>query len=59
MTQNTIRRQSLSRRRVLAGSAGVVGAAALRFGTAHGQQNANLGTPASVVTNPPREWEPA
>ena len=56
--QEGCRRQSLSRRSVIAGGAGLAGAA-LAARTALAQQpNANLGTPASVITNPPRDWGP-
>ena len=59
MTQAAFRRQSLSRRSVIAGGAGLAGAAALAPGLTRAQQpNANLGTPASVISNPPREWGP-
>ena len=54
--QEGFRRQSLSRRGVIAGGAGLAGAL-LASGAARAQQpSANLGTPASVVTNPPRDW---
>ena len=57
MTQAAFRRQSLSRRRVLAGTAGLAGAAVLASGAARAQQSsANLGTPASVISNPPRDF---
>jgi hypothetical protein len=50
-------RQSFSRRRVLAGTAGLFSSAALAQKIASAQQpNANLGTPASVLTNPPRDF---
>src|SRR5579862_4707098 len=50
-------RQSLSRRRVLAGTAGLISSAALAPNIASAQQpNANLGAPASVITNPPRDF---
>ena len=50
-------RQSFSRRRVLAGTAGLFSSAALTQKIASAQQpNANLGTPASVITNPPRDF---
>jgi len=55
MTQTTVHRQSLSRRTLLAGTAG---AAALGPGIARAQQNANLGTPATVVSSPPRDFAP-
>jgi len=32
--------------------------AALSTTPARAQQNANLGTPATVITNPPRQWDP-
>lgn len=50
--------QSLTRRSLLAGSAGLAGAAALTRSRAFAQQKAQLGAPASVVTNPPRDWTP-
>ena len=54
--QEGFRRQSLSRRGVIAGGAGLAGAL-LASGAARAQQpSANLGTPASVVTNPSRDW---
>jgi len=56
MTQRTIGPQSMSRRGMLAGSAGLIGPATLAPGTARAQQNANLGAPASVISNPPRQW---
>jgi gluconolactonase len=57
MTQDTFRRQSVSRRSVIAGSAGLAGVAVVASSPARAQQaNASLGTPASVVTNPPRDW---
>ena len=55
MTQTTVRRQSLSRRALLAGTAG---AAALGPVIARAQQNANLGTPATVISSPPRDFAP-
>jgi gluconolactonase len=55
MTQEASRHNSISRRTLLAGTAG---AAALVPGVARAQQNANLGTPASVITSPPRQWDP-
>jgi gluconolactonase len=48
----------MSRRGVLAGSAGLIGAATLASGAARAQQNANLGAPATVISNPPRDWSP-
>ena len=49
--------QSFSRRRMLAGTAGLISSAALAQKIASAQQpNANLGTPASVITNPPRDF---
>src|SRR5690242_5961908 len=49
---------SPSRRSVAKGLAGTVAAAALAPLAARGQQpaNANLGTPPSVFTSPPRQW---
>jgi gluconolactonase len=57
MTQAAFRRQTLSRRSIIAGTAGLIGSAALSQDIARAQQpNANLGTPASVISNPPRDW---
>ena len=56
MMQEAFRRQSLSRRSVIAGSAGLAGAAVLASAAHPQQPNANLGTPASVITNPPRDF---
>ncbi len=53
MTQKTVRRQRLSRRTLLAGT---IGTAALAPSIARAQQNANLGTPATVTSNPPRDF---
>ena len=53
MTQTTVRRQSLSRRTLLAGTAG---AAALGPVIARAQQNANSGTPETVISSPPRDF---
>src|SRR3989440_1525348 len=54
-------RQPLSRRGLLAG-AGAIGAAALASRRAGAQTqpapNAQLGTPASTITTPPRDWTP-
>src|SRR5690349_25116687 len=54
-------RHPLSRRGLLAG-AGAVGATALALRRAGAQTqpapNAQLGTPASTITNPPRDWTP-
>jgi gluconolactonase len=57
MTQQRLRR-SLSRRALLAGAAGAVSIVALARPGAFAQQKAQLGTPASVITNPPRDWSP-
>jgi gluconolactonase len=54
--QEGFRRQSLSRRSVIAGSAGLAGAAVLASAARAQQPNANLGAPASVITNPPRDF---
>ncbi|HYZ41691.1 MAG TPA: SMP-30/gluconolactonase/LRE family protein, partial [Stellaceae bacterium] len=41
------------------GTAALIGSTALAQEIARAQQpNANLGTPASVITNPPRDWSP-
>ena len=58
MTQVRVHRQPLSRRSLLAGSASLAGAAALSTSAVRAQQNANLGTPATVISNPPRQWDP-
>lgn len=59
MTTPVAFRQSFSRRRVLAGTAGLIGSAALAQDIARAQQpNTNIGTPASVISNPPRDWSP-
>ena len=42
----------------MAGGAGLAGAAALGQSRAFAQQKAQFGTPASVITNPPRDWTP-
>jgi gluconolactonase len=54
--QQTVR-QSMSRRSLLAGGAGLVGAAALTR-TAFAQPQAEVGPPQSVMSNPPRDWTP-
>ncbi len=56
MTQDPVQRHALSRRTMLAGTAGLMGAAALAQRSASAQQTAKLGTPASVITSPPRDW---
>jgi gluconolactonase len=48
----------LSRRAVARGIAGTIGIAALAPIAAAQQQNAAIGTPPSVITNPPRQWGP-
>ena len=58
MQQQLVRRTSLSRRRVLAATAGLAGAASFAPSTARAQQNANLGTPASIISNRPRDFAP-
>ncbi len=55
MKYETARDASLSRRSLLAGTAGLAGAAAVT-GAARAQTNANLGTPATVISNPPRDF---
>jgi gluconolactonase len=40
----------------VAGASGLLGTMAVAPAVARAQQNANFGTPASVVTNPPRRW---
>jgi gluconolactonase len=54
--QQSIRR-SMSRRSLLAGATGLVGAAALTRSVL-AQPKAEVGTPRSVISNPPREWTP-
>jgi gluconolactonase len=56
MTQDPVQRHALSRRTMLAGTAGLIGVASLVQESASAQQNAKLGTPASVITSPPRDW---
>ena len=51
-------RRSLSRRSLFAGSARLAGVAALARSPAFAQQKAQLGAPASVISNPPRDWSP-
>ncbi len=60
MTQDRLNRNALSRRTILAGTAGaaLAGTAALARRTAAAQEAAKTATPASVVTNPPRSFEP-
>src|SRR5580704_8953740 len=52
--------RNLSRRTLIAGAAGLAGAAALtRAPLAQTPPpNAQLGTPPSTITNPPRDWSP-
>jgi gluconolactonase len=54
--------RKLSRRSLVAGAAGIAGTAALlpRGAQAQGAPapNAQLGTPASTITQPPRDWSP-
>jgi gluconolactonase len=56
MVMQRVRRQSLSRRTMLAAGAGLAGSATLARGTASAQPAAKLPAPASVVTEPPRDW---
>ena len=56
MTHKTVRRQRLSRRSLVAGTTGAIGMAALAPSLARAQQNANFGTPATVISNPPRDF---
>ncbi|MBV9816080.1 MAG: SMP-30/gluconolactonase/LRE family protein [Alphaproteobacteria bacterium] len=56
MIERTKTCRSLSRRGLLAGSAGLAGAAALSSSGARAQQNAELGAPATVISNPPRDF---
>ena len=58
MTTKALSRRSLSRRRLLAGTTSLIGSAALVSSTVRAQQNANLGTPATVISNPPRDFAP-
>jgi len=55
--QHAVRR-SLLRRSLLAGSAGLAGAAALTRSAAFAQPKAEAGTPQSVISIPPRDWTP-
>jgi len=56
VTQKTVGPHSMSRRGLLAGSAGLIGAATLAPGIACAQQNTNPGAPATVISNPPRDF---
>jgi gluconolactonase len=60
MTRDPVQRHALSRRTLLAGTAGaaLAGTAALARHTATAQEAAKTATPASVVTTPPRSFEP-
>lgn len=58
MMQDPVQRRVLSRRTLLAGTAGLAGTGALTRHAALAQQDAGLPTPASVVTSPPRDWAP-
>ena len=58
MTQDPVQRRVLSRRTLLARTAGLAGTGALMRHAALAQQNAVLPTPASIVTSPPRDWAP-
>jgi hypothetical protein len=60
MTGKTVRRQSVSRRTLLSGTAGLLGGAALSSGAALAQ-NAAPATPGTVVNSPasPRYPDPA
>src|SRR5271167_676226 len=53
---------NLSRRSLIAGTAGLAGAAVLAprgaIAQASPPANAQLGTPASTITTPPRDWRP-
>src|SRR5215471_20618624 len=53
MAQEAARHRSVSRRALLAGTAG---AAAFLPKVVQSQQNANLGAPATVISNPPRDF---
>ena len=54
MTQ-IVRRRWISRRTVVTDTVGLAGAAALIRGAALAQEAGKTGTPAGVVTNPPRQ----
>lgn len=56
MTKAKTGRRAPSRRTVLTGSAGLAGAAMLARGTALAQDDGKVGTPANVITSPPRQW---
>ena len=56
MTQKVVRQEAVSRRTLLVGSAGLVGTAALSPSATRAQQSENLGTPATVISKPPRSW---
>jgi gluconolactonase len=58
MIDRPVRRRSLSRRTVLAATAGFAETAAMAGRGALAQQSARLPAPASVVTSPPRDWTP-
>jgi gluconolactonase len=58
MAAKTIRRGTLSRRSLIAGTAAFGGTAVLARHGAFAQQKAALATPPSVITNPPRDWSP-
>src|SRR5215831_8354417 len=56
---NMTRQAAASRRSIIKGFAGTLGAVALAPAAARAQQpNAAFGTPPSVITNPPRQWGP-
>jgi hypothetical protein len=58
MTTKALSGRSLSRRRLLAGTTSFIGSAAVVSSTVRAQQNADLGTPATVISNPPRDFAP-
>ena len=53
MAQEASHQKSVSRRALLAGTAGAV---AFAPSIVRAQQNANLGAPATVISNPPRDF---
>jgi hypothetical protein len=53
-----VRQRLMSRRTVLTGTAGLAGTAALGPAAALAQEAGKTGIPASVITNPPRQWGP-
>jgi len=56
MRQRSHHPQSLSRRAVLSGTAGLAGATVLQNSVALAQETGKPGTPATVISNPPRDF---